>query len=576
MDMKTTKIVAVCFSLCFSLLPSKFCSAQNQFEANPKTGFYGQFTAAASDNNGGWITGGGYHTEQDMFSPVHVMKYNHSGQLIWSYASQLLTFGRLNQILPSQDGNFMLAGGFDPCDIGYSVSFLEKISPAGNQIWRRQYSLVSHLAISFQEITELQNGSFLAREDSLLFHASASGDSLWTINPRLGMLSAVLENKQGQFLVGTSSGILRTDTSGKQIAFYPFGGPVKSIHQAADYSYFFLSGLSIIHTDSAFQVIANKSLRSDFSTILSCKWNRSGACMAGKDSVTAEPRVLSIDSTLGNVKTFLFPNSHVLATDFALNDSLIVLAGSEQAGGYSSSPLLKSFSFSGQNNASRSDAGILNMSADSVKWDQLTSVPPYEYQITFKLRVKVKNFGTDTLKNVTLNAHSNMGPAICSGVDYFQNFFGLHLMPGDSVVLNTSLIGDGYFSFSTNNPLSSFCVWTAAPNQRLDINHANDKNCSTFIIPFQMGVTENSIVRKLMISPNPSSSLLKIDLGEGSASAEKCQLEILNAFGQVVMAQGDWKNGNQLDISTLPEGMYLIRLKGSGATSVGRFVKSGF
>ena len=556
------------------LTPPLSLYTQNIFESNVKTGYYGSLTAVVSDNKGGWIAGGVIQTLQDRFTPVYFMKYNQAGNEIWRKSISLMEFGALNQILLSQDGNYLLAGGFRPCDLGYGIAFLQKINPSGTAVWTRQYILAKTFAgAAIQESAELQNGSILSRADSLLFHVSPSGDSLWTVNPQRGMLYSIIVNKQNQFLAGTSSGILRTDSTGKQIAFYSFPGPVKSLAQAADYSYYFISGLSFIHTDSAFQVIASKSLGAQFSSVLSCKWNNNGGCVAGIDSLSKQTRVLSLDWTFGQIQTFLFLDTPVHINGFACHDSIIILAGHEQAGTQSESPLLKSFSYGGINNASKSDAGILSIKADTVMWIQLTGTAPLEYEVAFRLQVTVKNFGTDTLHNLTLNAHSNV-TAVCESYNYFQNFFGLNLLPGDSVTLKTSVIQEGYYSFAGNNPVISFCLWTAAPNQRLDINHANDRNCGNITVPFNVGIAAHAKLHKLIISPDPANSQIKIDLPEGAATGVNYNLEILNVIGQTVMLQARWNNEIQLDISDFKNGIYLIRLNSDHFSGTARFVKN--
>lgn len=60
---------------------------------------------------------------------------------------------------------------------------------------------------------------------------------------------------------------------------------------------------------------------------------------------------------------------------------------------------------------------------------------------------------------------------------------------------------------------------------------------------------------KLVISPNPASTILYLS----KPFSEKYYLQIINEFGQVVLAESPESNDLSIDISTLPMGLYMIQ-----------------
>jgi hypothetical protein len=70
------------------------------------------------------------------------------------------------------------------------------------------------------------------------------------------------------------------------------------------------------------------------------------------------------------------------------------------------------------------------------------------------------------------------------------------------------------------------------------------------------------------IYPNPSSTEITIE------SPAKGQLSILNLSGKQLLQQEITEPKTQLDISTLPSGVYFVRVTGERTVQVGKFVKN--
>ena len=79
----------------------------------------------------------------------------------------------------------------------------------------------------------------------------------------------------------------------------------------------------------------------------------------------------------------------------------------------------------------------------------------------------------------------------------------------------------------------------------------------------------------IILSPNPSHDFIEISVGTRRAVSEQSDVRIYNVFGQSVStpyptpALPASREGVRIDVSSLPSGMYFVRI----GDSVGKFVK---
>ena len=79
----------------------------------------------------------------------------------------------------------------------------------------------------------------------------------------------------------------------------------------------------------------------------------------------------------------------------------------------------------------------------------------------------------------------------------------------------------------------------------------------------------NDIVKNgFTIAPNPANSIIKI-----TAETIFNRIEVINFLGQTVISQPNSNNNTTLDISTLNNGVYFVRIVSENGTSVQKFVK---
>ena len=74
----------------------------------------------------------------------------------------------------------------------------------------------------------------------------------------------------------------------------------------------------------------------------------------------------------------------------------------------------------------------------------------------------------------------------------------------------------------------------------------------------------------LSLYPNPATDKITIEIAKGQAPS---QLSMLNLNGEEVLTRSLIKPKTQIDISTLPGGVYFVRPTNDKAVEVGKFVK---
>ena len=85
---------------------------------------------------------------------------------------------------------------------------------------------------------------------------------------------------------------------------------------------------------------------------------------------------------------------------------------------------------------------------------------------------------------------------------------------------------------------------------------------------FPVGVNNQHLSsNSLKIYPNPTSFNVTIE------NAGKGYISILNLYGQQLLKQGITAPTNTLDVSTLPSGIYFVKVTGETSVQVRKFVK---
>jgi hypothetical protein len=140
----------------------------------------------------------------------------------------------------------------------------------------------------------------------------------------------------------------------------------------------------------------------------------------------------------------------------------------------------------------------------------------------------------------------------------------INLAPGEEMFVTIDSLNIVYI---TPQPWN-LCFWTAAPNQRRDIDYSNDDACLTFwdAVPTEEPIQTRAGLRVL---PNPATESVRIILSAVSGNTNNYR--IFNSSGLVLQhgiipaGVGEFSIG----IEEMPAGLYFVETGGV----FGRFVK---
>ena len=206
--------------------------------------------------------------------------------------------------------------------------------------------------------------------------------------------------------------------------------------------------------------------------------------------------------------------------------------------------------------------------------------------------------GNDITDLTGLNVLTSVGGNLAISFNYLltslDGLEGLNSIGGDLNIFGndslTSLTGlDGINSGSIinlrivgNDTLStcailSICEYLAAPNGTIEI-HDNATGCNSqeeVLAACSVGLDESAVSSRqsaVNIYPNPSS--LVITIGLSTTPDKNTTLAIFNLNGQALLSRQITEQQTVIDVSGLPQGVYLVRVIENDGVMVTKFIKS--
>jgi hypothetical protein len=179
------------------------------------------------------------------------------------------------------------------------------------------------------------------------------------------------------------------------------------------------------------------------------------------------------------------------------------------------------------------------------------------YNIDFdSVSVWVKNNGNAPLQSVRLNALLSQFSWFCGpeAFRFLQRFDGLHVMPGDSILIPVGHLHWGKPDL-TYPATTEICFWTTLPNDSLDHQPSNDQYCRTFsvVVP----TSEPKELSPLSISPNPATDVCHIRLPEGNGQTGT--LNLIDLTGRILRTERTANAEMDLIRGNLPSGVYWVQ-----------------
>jgi hypothetical protein len=210
----------------------------------------------------------------------------------------------------------------------------------------------------------------------------------------------------------------------------------------------------------------------------------------------------------------------------------------------------------------RNNENLINLSG----LQNLTSIGGY-------LNIGDSYNGNPVLDNISAlqNLNSIGGELMICHNNSLHNLNGLENIMEGSI---TDLTISDNIELSTCE-MQSICNYLASPNGTIEI-FGNSSGCSSqeeVEFACGVGIDESSVIGRqssVKIYPNPSSTIITIEL---PGPAPQFQISIFNPSGMEVITQQASGSSTDLNIRSLPGGVYFIRITDEKELFFGKFVK---
>ncbi|WP_017257470.1 T9SS type A sorting domain-containing protein [Pedobacter arcticus] len=133
--------------------------------------------------------------------------------------------------------------------------------------------------------------------------------------------------------------------------------------------------------------------------------------------------------------------------------------------------------------------------------------------------------------------------------------------------LDANVTAAKYQWYLGNTPITGATSKTFSPttNGAYIVEAYNASGCSVYSSPFnffQTAIQEDAIFNNFRFYPNPVVSNLNIDF------SKRYDLSLIDLRGQQVMHKNDLQNKQEIDLSSLKRGLYLMKITSDGKTAV--------
>lgn len=134
--------------------------------------------------------------------------------------------------------------------------------------------------------------------------------------------------------------------------------------------------------------------------------------------------------------------------------------------------------------------------------------------------------------------------------------------------LNAGVAATGgyqWYSGSTKIDGATSMTYTPTVNGSYLVEAKNTGGCSSFSAPFNFfktAIKEDAIFAGFTFYPNPIVDKLYVDFNS------KYEVDLMNLTGQQVLQQTDLQGKQELDLSALKRGVYLMKITSNGKTAV--------
>lgn len=132
-----------------------------------------------------------------------------------------------------------------------------------------------------------------------------------------------------------------------------------------------------------------------------------------------------------------------------------------------------------------------------------------------------------------------------------------------------------WINCTTNAPIANqtAATYLATVNGSYAVIATNSTGCvdtSACVTINQVGIEDNTAENTISIYPNPTKGKVTVSLAENQVA----NVVVYNALGKVVSTYGTVQNGNVLDLTATPAGIYLVKVTTDNGSTIVRVVRN--
>lgn len=447
--------------------------------------------------------------------PAVLHKLNMNGDFIWTSDEYNST-----TILPSLDNTLLTSGK-------YFNPRLYKIDSDGEQIWELEFE---HTIRGLANL-DRESAHFFALIYEKLYKLDEDGTVLDSLDVAMSTSSKLQAwPQQNCLLLLNETGLYKIDTS---------------LHILDSNSSITSNGFNAVTTDEDQIYLLSRN-------------EGSGTAIVKMNTSLMETGQISLEA------------DHLIGRELAIRGQTIAVTGNELQQSYiqdfpldigtgiynsnGSHLFIKTMNLSGPNESMMPDIGLFDVvvngepSAEALDYCLVSSGQGYHVVLP-DVRVRVRNYGDQTVQRLNLNAFFPVCSWICQTYSTHLRTFEVNLDPGETQVLS---FGDIEVWGTSVDPYLELCIHTSVPNWEMDANYENNAHCTSILISDTEAPHFSS---GLQLFPIPASDLLEIQMDE--AATQQGTLRVFDQLGRQ-LKQVNWQQGSKqltIPVEDLPTGM---------------------
>jgi len=499
-------------------------------------------------------------------------KYNGAGNPVYRKLIALPSDAKL--LFKTLGNSLLVAGGDWQCDVMMQdqVNYLAKFDTSGNAVFQATYTV--KISDSPVACVQRSDSGYYSFTDSLVICHDKNGLLMFRNNLGISGIKSALILPGGNVLLSAGSAtapILYTMLPGgtitssvsapavfKKLSFYglPVGGVQKIMALGTNGQFYRLSPGYVAIGQSNF---SGGQYAHDFVWARDTLYTLMGAQVAGTNeyrvidtaftthyasvNTTARHTFKGLCLTPGGDVVLLGDGVAHVTPNFTVND-LSYYTSLTRIGRFSSAQFTD-------------DVELRSVTVDSM-YNSFTpnlSFPQFSQATVYlRAKVKVKNKGTKVITSVKVNCYESQDVA-CGHYYFQQQFSGLNLAAGDSMVLTTtSFVTRRVVPASISQTVSqTYCFFTSQPNGEPDRVLSDNELCRSFSHVITSLPSLGSNYNGLKLYPNPVNECLFIE-----TQAPVWSARLVNSLGQEVAVAEQQSGTGRLETNALPPGVYFV------------------